>query len=285
MNIKITADSTCDLSADILTEYDITITPLTVIKAGPGYIDGVTITPAEIFAHVADGGKPLLHLRPQRRRPFRSTSRSKQANTTASFTLTSGADFSSTYHNACVAAADFPNVRVIDSRNLSTGQGHIVLKAAELAKTRPHLWMPAWKRELDDFTSRVEASFLVDRLDYMVKGGRCSTVVALGANLLNLKPCIEVKDGKMAVAKKYRGKYDKCLANYVEDRLDGRDDLDNGLLFVTHTPVTDECHAAVMEAVAKYGTGSTRWTKPTPDAPSPATAARGPWAFFSSGEN
>jgi len=86
----------------------------------------------------------------------------------------------------------------------------------------------------------------------MVKGGRCSSVVALGANLLNLKPCIEVKDGKMSVVKKYRGNYSKCLASYVKDRLCGRDDLDKGTLFVTRTPVSDECFQAVENAVSSY---------------------------------
>ena len=84
----------------------------------------------------------------------------------------------------------------------------------------------------------------------MVKGGRCSAVVALGANLLNLKPCIEVKDGKMSVVKKYRGNYSKCLASYVKDRLAGREDvLEHDHLFVTKTPVTDECYSAVMNVV------------------------------------
>ena len=96
----------------------------------------------------------------------------------------------------------------------------------------------------------------------MVKGGRCSAVAALGANLLNLKPCIEVKNGKMSVVKKYRGNFDKCLASYVKDRLSNRDDLDKGTLFVTCTPVSDECLAAVKNAVAEYGDfENTYWTE------------------------
>ena len=250
MNIKITADSTCDLSADILEEYNIAITPLTVIKAGEEYKDGITITPAEIFAHVAAGGDLC------------STSAVSVGEYQEHFAKYANAydgvvhvcissDFSSTYRHACIAAEDFPNVRVIDSRNLSTGQGLVVLKACELAETAASL--DEMKQELDDFTSRVEASFLVDTLDYLVKGGRCSSAAALGANLLNLKPCIEVKNGKMGVAKKYRGKYAKCLASYVKDRLDGRDDLDDGTIFITHTGVSDECHDAVVEAVSTYG--------------------------------
>ena len=80
-----------------------------------------------------------------------------------------------------------------------------------------------------------------------------SSAAALGANLLNLKPCIEVKGGKMTVGKKYRGNYAKCLANYVKERLDGREDIDRSALFVTQTTVSDECNAAVLEAVKTYG--------------------------------
>ena len=250
MNIKITADSTCDLSPDILKEYDITLTPLTVIKAGEEFKDGVTITPAEIFAHVAAGGD-LCSTSAVSVGEYQEHFGKYAKDYDGVVHITISSDFSSTYRHACIAAEDFDNVRVVDSRNLSTGQGLVVLKACELAAAAASL--DELKQQLDDFTSRVEASFLVDKLDYLVKGGRCSSAAALGANLLNLKPCIEVRDGKMTVAKKYRGKYAKCLANYVKDRLDGREDLDDGTLFITHTGVPEECHEAVMEAVSTYG--------------------------------
>ena len=109
------------------------------------------------------------------------------------------------------------------------------------------------QEKVQAFTAKVEASFLVDKLNYLVKGGRCSAAAALGANLLNLKPCIEVRDGKMSVVKKYRGKYDKCLVSYVKERLSGREDLDNGTLFITQTVVSDDCYTAVKAAVAEHG--------------------------------
>jgi DegV family protein with EDD domain len=105
--------------------------------------------------------------------------------------------------------------------------------------------------ELNALAPKVEASFLVDKLDYLAKGGRCSSAAALGANLLNLKPCIEVRDGKMGVVKKYRGNYAKCLANYVKDRLDNRDDLTRDTLFLTYTPVSDDCLQAVKQAISE----------------------------------
>ena len=135
--------------------------------------------------------------------------------------------------------------------NLSTGQGLVVLEACRLAKEAADLDELA--DAIREYTTRVEASFLLSRLDYMVKGGRCSSVVALGANLLNLKPCIEVKNGKMSVVKKYRGNFDKALPIYVKDRLANRDDLTGDILFVTKTPVDDVSYAAVMKAVGEYG--------------------------------
>ena len=258
MNIKIISDSTCDLSKELIAQNDITIMPLTVVKGGEQFRDGVNITPAEIFAHVAAGGDLC------------STAALNVGEYTEVFTqyadkydgivhINISSEFSSCHQNARLAAAEFDNIRVIDSRNLSTGHGLVVLKAVELAKTCESL--DELEAQLVEFTSKVEASFLLSRLDYMVKGGRCSAVVALGANLLGLKPCIEVKNGKMSVVKKYRGNFDKCLANYVKDRLSGRDDLDKGTLFVTRTNVPDECLTAVENAVAQYNDFTdTYWT-------------------------
>ncbi len=248
MRIKITSDSTCDLSPEQIREHDITLAPLTVIKAGEHFIDGVTITPADIFAHVAAGGD-LCSTTAYNIGEYTELFEKYSKEYDGVIHITIGAGFSSCYQNACLAAEDFPNVRIIDSMNLSTGQGHVVLEACRLAKTCKSLDEIAEK--LNAFAPRVEASFLLDQLKYMVKGGRCSSAAALGANLLNLKPCIEVRDGKMIVTKKYRGNYAKCLANYVKDRIANRDDIIRDELFVTYTPVTDECLAAVDAAVAE----------------------------------
>lgn len=250
MKIKILSDSTCDLSKELLEKYDITLVPLTVIKDGEAFSDGVNITPAEIFAHVAAGGD-LCSTTAMNVGEYEEYFRKYAAEYDGVIHINIGSKFSSSHQNACIAAEDFPNVRVVDSMNLSTGQGLVVLKACELAEQCDSL--DALYEEVQAYTSRIEASFLLDQLTYMVKGGRCSSVVALGANLLNLKPCIEVKDGKLTVVKKYRGNYAKSLAAYVKDRLNDRDDLDKGTLFVTRTPVTDECLSAVKDAVDAYG--------------------------------
>ena len=251
MNIKILSDSTCDLSPELLAAHNITLVPLTVVKGDDQFKDGVTITPAEIFAHVAAGGA-LCSTAANSIGEYEDKFAEFAPDYDGIIVINISSEFSSCYQNACLAAEDFPNVRVIDSRNLSTGQGLVVLKACELAKTATDL--DALAEELRAFTAKVEASFLVDKLDYLVKGGRCSSAAALGANLLNLKPCIEVRDGKMTVVKKYRGNYAKCLASYIKERLTDREDLDTSTLFITQTKITDECYAAVKESVSAYST-------------------------------
>jgi DegV family protein with EDD domain len=245
MKIKITADSTCDLSPAQLQELDIDLARLTVVKGEEQFVDGVTITPEEIFAHVAAGGN-LCSTAAFSIGQYEDLFAKYANEYDAIIHINIGSGFSACYQNATIAAADFPNVRVIDSKNLSTGHGHVVLEACRLAKTCQSV--DEIVEKLESFVPRVRASFLLDRLDYMVKGGRCSAATALGANLLNLKPCIEVQDGKMGVTKKYRGPYAKCLANYVKDQLNNPDIIRDEL-FLTYTKVDEKCLNAVKEAI------------------------------------
>lgn len=250
MRVKIISDSTCDLSQDLIQKYDIGIVPLIVTMDNQEYLDGITITPADIFAHVASGGS-LCSTAARGVAVYQEEFAKYTKEYDGIIHIDIGSGFSSSYQNACIAAEDFDNVRVIDSQNLSTGHGLVVLKACDLAQTAKDL--DELKSQLDAYASRVEASFLLDRLDYMVKGGRCSGAAALGANLLSLKPCIEVKDGKMVVVKKYRGHIEKCMASYVKDRLAGRENLDDERIFITHTDVSKESLEATINGVRQYG--------------------------------
>ena len=250
MNIKILSDSTCDLPKSLIEQYDIGIFPLTVVKDGENFRDNVTITPADIFAHVSAGGS-LCSTAAGNVAEYQELFAQYADKYDGVVHVNIGSGFSSSYQNACLAAMDFENVIVIDSQNLSTGQGHVVVKAAQLAQNCTNL--AELKEQIDAYVPRVEASFVLDQLKYMVKGGRCSSAAALGANLLNLKPCIEVRDGKMSVVKKYRGTYSKCLANYVKDRLANREDVEKDLLFLTYTPVSEGDLNAVRTAIAEHG--------------------------------
>ena len=135
--------------------------------------------------------------------------------------------------------------------NLSTGIGHLVLDGAEMAQQG--MSGREIQAELEKRREKLNVSFIIDTLLYLWKGGRCNAVSALGANLLSLKPCIEVRNGKMGVAKKYRGSLKKCLVNYVEDRLKGAGDIDYRRIFITDSGVSDELYQAVYDAVAACG--------------------------------
>lgn len=247
-NIIISSDSTCDLSAELRERYNVSIIPLGVTLGDKTYFDGVDIVPDDIYAHhtktgelpkttaanvgdcidyfkpFADAGKTVIH-------------------------LALSAEFSSTYNNACLAASEFENIYVVDSRNLSTGNGLLVIAAAEMAQSG----MEAAEivEKLNALAPCVDASFVIDKLDYLHKGGRCSALAMLGANVLKLKPCIEVKNGKMGVGKKYRGKYGAVLQEYVAERLADTENIDLDRVFVTHAGVDSEIVNAVVEQVKK----------------------------------
>ncbi len=250
MAIKITSDSTCDLSAALVEEYNIGIVPLIVMKDGDPFRDGIEITPADIFAYTASTGK-LCSTSAVSEFEYAEYFRPLAEANDAVIHINISAEFSSCYQNACKAAMQFKNVYVVDSRNLSTGQGHVVIEAAQLAAQG--LTAEEICAKLNELTPRVEASFLLDRLDYMVRGGRCSSVAALGANLLRLKPCIEVIDGKMRVVKKYRGAYDRCIQQYVTERIQNRTDLRRDRMFITHAAAEPDTLSVARQAVAENG--------------------------------
>ena len=249
MSIKITSDSTSDLSPTLLEQYDITVLPLYVTMGEQTCQDGVDARPEDLFAYVERTGS-LPTTAAVNVADYHDCFAQFSPRHEAVIHITISRDFSSCYQNACVAAEGFSNVYVVDSRNLSTGHGLVVLEAALAAQRGEQ--PEAIVAHLNEVAGQVEASFVVDKLDYLVKGGRCSSAAALGANLLKLKPCIEVVDGRMKVGKKYRGNYDKVLLQYVRERLDGRDDLALDRIFVTHTPCRPETVEAVKAEIQTY---------------------------------
>ena len=249
MSIKIPSDSTSDLSPTLLEQYDITVLPLYVTMGEQTCQDGVDARPEDLFAYVERTGS-LPTTAAVNVADYHDCFAQFSPRHEAVIHITISSDFSSCYQNACVAAEGFSNVYVVDSRNLSTGHGLVVLEAALAAQRGEQ--PEAIVAHLNEVAGQVEASFVVDKLDYLVKGGRCSSAAALGANLLKLKPCIEVVDGRMKVGKKYRGNYDKVLLQYVRERLDGRDDLALDRIFVTHTPCRPETVEAVKAEIQTY---------------------------------
>ncbi len=242
MKIKITSDSTCDLSPELISKYNIGILPLYVVMGEENLKDGIEAVPEDIYSFVDKTGV-LPKTSAPNLNDFSDVFKKYTDDGYEVVHFTISSDFSSSYTTACLAAADAGNVRVVDSRNLSTGSGLVVLHACEMAQNGASSEEIA--KECSELTGRVEASFVVDSIDYLRKGGRCSAIAALGANLLKLKPCIEVIDGKMKPSKKYRGNIDRVIINYVTDRLSGRDDIDKHRIFITHT----KCSEQIVEEV------------------------------------
>ncbi len=235
MKIRITSDSTCDFSHEMKKRFHVGVVPLYVIKDGIAYRDSKDITCDEIFAHVAAGGA-LCTTSAVSQSEYEDFFEKQLEGYDGLVHVNLSSEMSSCHQNAVVAAEKFKNVHVVDSRNLSSGQGLIVIRGAELAE-KGEMTAEEIAADLRSFAGKVDASFIVDNLEYLRKGGRCSTLTALGANLLGIKPCIEVKDGKMIVGRKYRGTFQKALKLYVRDRLKEDDTIDPRRIFITHTPV------------------------------------------------
>ena len=251
--VIIASDSTTDLGAELIERYGVRITPLGVSLGGAAYFDGVNIDADAIYRHYEQTGE------------LPKTAAPNIADLTAFFGeltadgsevvfFTISADMSSTCSNARLAAEDVPGVYVVDTRNLSTGGGLLVVSAAEMAERGMSAAEIA--AECEAMTARVDASFVIDNLEFLHKGGRCSALAVLGANLLKLKPCIVVNDGKMTVAKKYRGKFSAVLMQYIADRIGDGSEIDRTRVFVTHAgcdpEIVDACVAAVKSA-ADFG--------------------------------
>ena len=250
MAIRITADSTCDLPEELLQRRGITVTPLSIVKAGKLFRDGVDITTADIAAHV-DAGGDITTTAAVNIAEYQELFASLSPQYDAVIHIALGSGFSSCYQNACLAAEDLENVYVVDSANLSTGHGLVVLAAcdavAEGCSAEEVL------ARLTELTPKVEASFVLDGLDYMKKGGRCSAVAALGANLLKLHPCIEVIGGRMSVVKKYRGSMERVVAGYVRERLKDREDIDFSRVMLVDTCRRPELVAAARNVLEEDG--------------------------------
>ncbi len=239
--ILIASDSTTDLSPELIERYGIVILPLGVTLGDKQYTDGVDIDPDFIYKNYEETGL-LPKTSAVNLADFEEFFARQTADGTRVIFFTISSDMSSTYNNARLAAESVEGAYVVDTRNLSTGGGLLLITAAEMAEAG-HTAEEIVAR-CNELAPCVDASFIIDSLEFLYKGGRCSALAALGANLLSLKPCITVKDGKMGVGKKYRGKFGAVLPKYIEDRLGDASDVIKGHIFVTHAG----CEPAVIEA-------------------------------------
>lgn len=246
--IKIISDSTCDLTKDLLEEYDISILPLHVILGEKDLLDGVTITPDEIYEW-ADANKTT---------PKTSAPSIEDAIELIKPYVDNGDEiiyFSiskemSTSINVINLAADeleaTDRIHVIDSANLSTGVGLLVLEAATM--TREGMNANDIVAKIEELKPLVRASFVVDTLTYLHRGGRCSSVAALAGGVLKLHPKIVVEDGKMSATKKYRGKMDSVILSYAKEMEEDLKNAKTDRAFITHSG----CDEAIIQSVYSY---------------------------------
>lgn len=239
--VLIASDSTCDLSPELIEKYGIKILPLKVMLGENEFSDGVDINPDVIYEHYEKTGE-LPKTAAVNIAGFSSFYEKfvNEGYSIVMFTISSS--MSSTYNNARLAAEDFEDVYAVDTKNLSTGGGLLVLSACDMAEQGMSAAEIA--SACEELTGSVDASFVIDNLEFLHKGGRCSAVERIGASMLQLKPCIVVKDGAMGVGKKYRGKFADVLKKYIEDRVGDASDIRTNRIFVTHAG----CDSEIVEA-------------------------------------
>jgi DegV family protein with EDD domain len=241
-SVVITSDSTCDLSQELLDRYDIPVIPLTITLGEDTFLDGSSFTPLDMYArYKRDGTLPKTSAPSvQEFLDFFSQFTEKGCEVVH---LDISSELSNTYNAACMAAEELGHVHVVDSRMLSTGVGLLAIEGAECRDRG--MGAQEIAEHLRGLTGKVQTSFVLDTLQFMWKGGRCSAVSALGANLLSLKPGLEMKDGKLGVYKKYRGNIKTVYKQYVKERLQGRR-VRPGHVFITESGEVDD---AVLEEI------------------------------------
>ena len=243
MRIRFTADSTCDMSAEFIERYQVRVLPLSVEMGGKLYRDGVDITPEEIIERV-NAGENLPRTSAVNAAEYREVFEEELKRCDAILHFCISSEMSCSYQNACLGAEDLP-VYVVDSRSLSSGIALLLAEAADMIEEGKDAAQIA--EALKTLPEKLDVSFILDRLDYLYKGGRCSMLAMLGANVLHLRPCIELKDGKMGVGKKYRGTYERCLKQYVADRLKEADQISAKRVYLTHSGISAEAMKMVRE--------------------------------------
>ena len=247
-NIKLIADSTCDLSQDLIEKYDISIIPLCIVMDDKSYYDGEEITPKEIYAW-AEANKTT---------PKTAAASFDKASEVLKPFMDEGKDIiffsiSSKMSTTCNVIRligeemEYDKLHIVDAYNLSTGIALQVLYAARLmeeGKTAEEIVALVNGRK-----DKVRASFVVDTLTYLARGGRCNAATALLGNTLKLKPEIVVSDGTMGVSKKYRGNQKSVLLKYAKDLEPALLSADKNCVFITHSGCEDENVAAVKEYI------------------------------------
>lgn len=233
--IKITADSTCDIPADLLKEYEITVCPLCILMGDKEVRDHANVA-EEIYEYVRTTKKtPKTSAISALEYKEFFQANLPQGGSLIHFSISG--ELSCTHRNAVEAAKELENVYVIDSRSLSTGMAVSIFRAVKYRNEGMSAAdiVKRVQAEID----KVQCSFVVDDLTYLHRGGRCSATTKFFASILRIKPQIIMKDGKMESGKKFRGNFNFCVKQYVDSVLDANPNPDLSVLFITHTKMSN----------------------------------------------
>lgn len=245
--VLITADSTCDLSQELLERFQIKTIPLTIQLGEDSFLDGQGFTPELMYKRYRQDGTLPKTSACSIQQFIDFFSQFTQAGYEVVH-LDISSELSCSYANARLAAQELEGVYPVDSQMLSTGVGLLAIEGAECRDKGMNAAEIA--RHLDALKEKVDTSFVLDTLEFMWKGGRCSAVASLGANLLKLKPALEMKEGKLGVYKKYRGSITTAYRQYIKERLAGKS-IRPGHVFITESGEIDEATIAELEALVR----------------------------------
>lgn len=246
--IKIVSDSTCDLTRELIERYEIQIAPLHILLGENEYLDGVEITPDEIYEW-ADANEDTPKTSAIGYEDAINIVKQIADTDDEMIVFTISGSMSTTVNVFRMAVEELEleeKVTIIDSGNLSTGIGLLLIKAAVMAKrgnSRVEIC-----NEIEKLKEKVKASFVVDTLTYLHRGGRCSSISAIAGGVLKLHPKIVVADGSMSADKKYRGKMGKVIIDYVKDMEEALKEADKERVFITHSG----CDQEIIDTVYSY---------------------------------
>lgn len=246
--VIITGDSSNDLSKELIEKYNIKILPFNILMNDKEYLDGVNITSQMIIDNFNQKGTlpKTSAVSIESFKEFFAKNLKNEDDRIIHFSLSS--QMSCSFENAKKASEDFGNkVEVIDSQSLSTGVGLLMLYACDLRDAGE-----SFENIIEKVNKRipyVQASFVINKLNFLYKGGRCSSLQLLGANLFNIKPSIEVLNGKMGMSKKYRGPYIKVVESYVKDILQKYNNPDTTRCFITFSSIEEDVLKIVEETL------------------------------------
>ena len=249
--VKVTGDSTLDLSPELYERFDIKTVPLTIGLGGESYQDGVDFSTPQMFARYHKDGT-LPETAAPSPQSFIDFFKSFVDAGYEVVHVDISSELSGTYSIARLAAEEFEGVYVVDSRMLSTGVGLLAIEGVECAERGMSAADIA--AHLESLTGKVSTSFVLDTLEFMYKGGRCSATAAFGANLLKIKPGLEMKDGKLDVYKKYRGNMNNVYRQYITERLEGKK-IRPGHIFITESGEIDDALIEELMQLVKEKSG------------------------------